>query len=152
MMADRCQHGERQHHQRDVTMPAMPGAGSIVVEPKLVLTGFETVLNGPTLSFHRHQRLNAGASRAPSGEVGTFALSQIAPDQQPAGPQPALLVVVFAGLEISQFQIAPVIQPRPFDTLTGREALPSRGIKCLHDLFGRPRYCRLAKPGRKLVI
>src|SRR3978361_1520326 len=119
-------------------MPAMPGAGFIVVEPKLVLTGFETVLNRPTLAFHRHQRLNAGASRTPSGEVGTFAVSQIAPDQQPAGPQPALLVVVFAGLEVGQFQIGPVIQSRPLDTLTGREALPGRGIKRLHDDLSCP--------------
>src|SRR3978361_1235993 len=91
-----------------MTMPAMPGPGFIVVEAKLVLAGLETVFNGPALPFHPHQCLNAGASRAPSGEVGARAISQVAPDQQPARPHPALLAVVVAGIEISQFQIAPV--------------------------------------------
>src|SRR3954453_1286288 len=100
MMAGGCQHGEREPHQRDMTVPAVPGAGFIMVEPKLVLAGLETVFNAPTLPFHRHQCLNAGASRAPGGEVGARAISQIAPDQQAAGPQPALPTVVLAGLEI----------------------------------------------------
>jgi len=29
MMADRGQHGEGQHHQRDVLVPVMPGAGFV---------------------------------------------------------------------------------------------------------------------------
>src|SRR4051794_15315449 len=129
MMADRCQHGEGQHHQRDMTMPTVPGAGFIVVEAKLVLAGLETVLDAPTLPFHRHQRLDAGASRAPGGEVGALAIADSAPDQQAAGPQSALPAVVFAGIEIGQFQIRPVIQPRPFRSFSGGETLPGRGIE-----------------------
>jgi hypothetical protein len=109
MMADRCQHGERQHHQRDVTVPAVPGPGFVVVKAQFVLAGLETVLNVPALPFHRDQRLNAGASRAPGGEVGAFAISEVAPDQQAAGPQPGLPAVVFAGIEIRQFQIPLVL-------------------------------------------
>src|ERR1700759_5678047 len=92
-----------------------------------------------------------GASRAPGGEVGALAISQTASDQQSAGPQSALRAVVFAGIEIGQFQISPIIQPWPLDTLTGREALPSRSIERLHDLFGRPGHVRLARPGVELV-
>src|SRR3954462_6438372 len=109
MMADRCQHRERQHHQRDMTVPAVPGAGFIMVEPKLVLAGLETVLDAPTLPFDRDQRLDAGASRAPGGEGGARAISEVTPDQQAAGPPPALLAIVVAGLEIGQFQIRPII-------------------------------------------
>src|SRR3954451_13135836 len=124
MMAGRCQHGERQHHQRNMTVPAVPGAGFIVVEPKFVLAGLETVFDVPALPFHRDQRLNAGASRAPGGEVGAFAISQIAPDQQAAGPQSTLPAVVFAGIKIGQFQIRPVIPSAVPDT-TG---LPSQEL------------------------
>ena len=102
-------------------MPAVPRPGLIVVETQFVLAGLETVFDAPALSFHRDQRLDAGASRAPSGEVGALAISQIASDQQAAGPQPA---VVVAGIEIGQLQIGPIIQPRPFGSFTGGEALP----------------------------
>jgi hypothetical protein len=86
-----------------------------MIKAQFVLAGLETVFDIPALSFHRHQRLDAGASRAPGGEVGAFAISQIAPDQQAAGPQPALPVIVVAGIKIGQFQIRPVIQPRSRD-------------------------------------
>lgn len=36
-------HGEGEHDQRDVTVPAMPGAGFVVIEAEFVLGGFETV-------------------------------------------------------------------------------------------------------------
>jgi hypothetical protein len=100
-------------------MPAVPGAGFIVVEAKLVLAGLETALDAPALSFHRHQRLDAGAGRAPGGEVGALAISEVAPDQQAAGPQPALPAVAVAGVEIGQFEIRPVIQPRSFGSVSG---------------------------------
>src|SRR3954466_9255556 len=109
MTAGRCQHGERPHHPTNTTGTAPPGAGFVMGKAQFVLAGFKTVLNVPSLSFHRHQRLDAGASRAPSGEVGAFTISQIAPDQQAAGPQPVLPAVVFAGIEISQVQIALVL-------------------------------------------
>src|SRR3954451_17412627 len=82
MMADRCQHGERQHHQRDMTVPAVPGASFIMVEPKLVLAGLETVLDAPALPFDRHQRLDAGASRAPGGEGGARAINEVTRHQR----------------------------------------------------------------------
>src|SRR3954447_19035639 len=84
MMADRCQHGERQHHQRDMTVP---GASFIMIKAQFVLAGLETVFDVPALPFHRDQRLDAGASRAPGGEVGARAISEVTPDQQAAGPQ-----------------------------------------------------------------
>ena len=137
MIADRCQHGERQHHQRDVTVPAVPGASFIMIKAQFVLAGLETVFAVPALPVHRDQRLDAGASRAPGGEVGALAISQIAPDQQAAGPQSTLLAVVFAGIKIGQFQIRPVIQPWPLGSFSGGQALPSGGIEPLRDLFGR---------------
>ena len=36
----------RQHDQADMAVPAVPGPALVVVEAKLVLGGFEAVLNG----------------------------------------------------------------------------------------------------------
>jgi hypothetical protein len=47
VVADDRQYDEGQHHQRDVGVPAMPGAGLVVVEAELVLGGLEAVLDRP---------------------------------------------------------------------------------------------------------
>ena len=50
-VADGCQHGKRQHDQRDVTMPAVLRTGFVVIKAQFGLGGLETILNGPTLAF-----------------------------------------------------------------------------------------------------
>jgi hypothetical protein len=45
VMSDGGGHGEGQHDQGDVAMPAVPGAGFVVVEAELVLGGLEAVLD-----------------------------------------------------------------------------------------------------------
>jgi hypothetical protein len=50
-MADHSHHGESEHDERDVTMPAMPRAGLVVVEAKLVLGSLETVLDCPAMAL-----------------------------------------------------------------------------------------------------
>src|SRR5215217_6521455 len=54
-------------------------------------------------------------------------------------------------IEISQFEIRPVTQPRPFAALTCGEALPSRGIEILRDRLGGAGHRRLADPGIELL-
>jgi len=61
------------------------------------------------MSLHRDQDLDRGAGWTPGREIGQVIIDDFAPDQQAAGPQPALLVAVFAGLEIGQFQILLVL-------------------------------------------
>ena len=41
VMTDDGHHGEGEHDQRDMTVPAMPGAGLVVIEAEFVLGGFE---------------------------------------------------------------------------------------------------------------
>jgi hypothetical protein len=41
---------EGQHDERNVLMPAVPGAGLVVVEPQFVLGRLESILDGPALS------------------------------------------------------------------------------------------------------
>ena len=78
MMADGGHHGEGQHDQRGVTVPAVPRAGLVVVEAELVLGGLEAVLDRPALPLDLDQGLDRGPDRAPGGEVGAFARQRIA--------------------------------------------------------------------------
>ena len=50
-MLDGSHHGEGEHDERDVTMPAMPRSGFVVVEPKLVFGCLEAVLDRPAVAF-----------------------------------------------------------------------------------------------------
>src|SRR5450755_1995442 len=70
MMADHRHHGEGEHHQGHVAMPAMPGSALIVIEPELVLGGLKTVLDRPAMAFDRDQRFNGCSCWAPGGEEG----------------------------------------------------------------------------------
>ena len=51
LMLDGSHHGEGEHDERDVTMPAVPGSGFVVVEPELVFGCLETVFDRPAVSF-----------------------------------------------------------------------------------------------------
>src|SRR3954452_22942385 len=75
LAADGGQHCESQHDERDVAMPAVPGAGLVVVETEFVFGGLEAVLDGPALSFDTDQRRNRRAGGAPGGEEGQRAIS-----------------------------------------------------------------------------
>ena len=86
LMLDGSHRGKGEHDERDVTMPAMPGSGLIVVEPELVFGGFETILDRPAMSFDFDQGFDARSDRTPSGEEGHVAVGDVAADQQPPRP------------------------------------------------------------------
>ena len=68
-VADHRQQGEGEHHQRNVTVPAVPAAGLVVLEPELGLGGLERVLDRPAPALDTDQHLERGPARAPGGEV-----------------------------------------------------------------------------------
>ncbi len=74
-MAYAGHHGERQHDQADVPVPAVPGAGLVVVKAKLVLGGLEAVLDGPAAALDLDQLGCACAGRAPRREERKLAVS-----------------------------------------------------------------------------
>src|SRR5690606_21405371 len=82
MMADDGHHGEGEHDQRDMAMPAMPGAGFVVIEAEFVLGGLEAVLDRPAMPFHLHQRLDGCVEWTPGREEGEITFGDIAADQQ----------------------------------------------------------------------
>ena len=119
MVAHPRQHGKGQHHHRDIAVPAVPGAGFVVVEAEFVLGSLETVLDRPASSLDSDQGLDRGSGRAPGGEEGQALIADVAADQQAARPKAGALGADLACAEIGELQIRPVIEPCPLRALTG---------------------------------
>ncbi len=108
-MLDGSHHGEGEHDERDVAVPAMPGFGLVMVEPELVLGGLEAVFDCPSMPLDADQRLDRGFRRTPCGEVGEIPVGDVTPDQHAARPQAMVFFVDFCRLQIGQFEVAPVV-------------------------------------------
>jgi len=57
-MLDCGHHCECEHHQRHMTVPAMPGSALVVIEPEFVFRSFKAVFDRPSMAFDRDQRFN----------------------------------------------------------------------------------------------
>src|ERR1700681_4229449 len=124
MMADHRHHGKGEHHHGPVAMPAMPGSALVVIEAELVLGGFKTVLDRPAMAFDRDQRFDGCSCRAPSGEEGEVIIGDATTDQKTAWPKSVICAVELSGIEIGQFEIAPIMQPWSFGSVPCRQAFP----------------------------
>src|SRR5665213_3335913 len=78
MMTDDSHHGEGEHDQRDMAVPAVPGTAFVVIEAEFVFGGFETVLDGPAMAFDQDQLFHGRTRGAPGGEEGQITISKIA--------------------------------------------------------------------------
>src|ERR1700732_4541511 len=74
--------------------------------------GLKTVLDRPPMAFDRHQRFDGCSRWTPGGEEGEIAIGDMTTDQQTARPQSLICAVEFFALEIGQFEITPIMQPR----------------------------------------
>ena len=119
-MPDDGHHGKGEHDQRDVTVPAMPRAGFVVIEAEFVLGGFETVLDGPTMAFDRYQLFHGRVLGTPCGEESEITVGNVPADQQTPRPPSGEGAVVFDGIEIGQFEIGPIMQARAFGSIARR--------------------------------
>ena len=72
LMLDGSHHCEGEHDERDVTMPAVPGSGFVVVEPELVFGCLEAILDRPTMALDADQ----GLDRSPCGRAHGFAAAE----------------------------------------------------------------------------
>ena len=111
MMADGGHHGEGEHDERDVAMPAMPGTGLIVVEAEFVFCGLETILDRPAMPLHIHKLFDRRPGRTPCREVGQIAVCDVSADQKAARPKAGERIIVFVGVEIGEVEIRPVVEP-----------------------------------------
>jgi hypothetical protein len=109
-MTDDGHHSEGEHDERDMPVPAMPGAGFVVIEAKFVLGSFEAVLDRPAMTFDRDQLFYGRALGAPCGEEGEVAVGNVAADQKASRPLSREGAVVFCGIEIGQFEIGPIVK------------------------------------------
>src|SRR5208282_1628435 len=135
-----------------MTVPAMPGTAFVVIEAEVVLGGFEAVLDSPAMAFDQHQLLHGRALGAEGGEEGQIAVGNVAADQETPRPLSGEGAVVFVGIEVGQFEIGPVMQPRAFGSLTCRQAPPCAFGKSLRDLPGGAANKLLLAPGIEHAI
>jgi len=150
-MADHRHHGEGEHHQGNVAVPAMPGSALVVIETKLVLRSLKAVLDRPPMAFDRHQRFDGRSRWTPGGEEGEIAIGDVTTDQQTACPQTRICIVQCFDFEISQFEIAPIMQPRSFGSGPCREAFPVGRAQRLGDVGGRAGNGSPFAPGLKYM-
>ena len=136
-MADRRHHGEGEHHQRNVAMPPMPGSALVVIESELVFRGLKTVLDRPPMAFDRHQRFDGCCRWTPGGEEGEITIGDMTTDQQTACPKTLICAAKFFDLEIGQFEIAPIMQPRSFGPDSCGQAFPVGRTPRPGDVGGR---------------
>src|SRR5258708_13367786 len=87
-MPDRGHHGEGEHDERDVTMPAVPGTALVVVEAEFVLGRLETILDRPAVSFDLDQGLDARSVGTPGGEEGHIVIGDVARITRPRVHRP----------------------------------------------------------------
>jgi hypothetical protein len=92
-MADDRHHGEGEHHQGNVAVPAMPGSALVVIETKLVLRSLKAVLDRPPMAFDRHQCFDGCCRWAPGGEEGEIAIGDTTTDQQTSRPKTVIYAV-----------------------------------------------------------
>ena len=137
-MLDGSHHGEAEHDERDVTMPAVPGSGFVVVEPELVFGCLEAILDRPAMALDADQGLDRSPCRTPGGEVGEIAVGDITPDQQASCPKDLAVMVGLFAFEIGQFEVAPVVQSRSFGSGTATDAASQIVAASLRS----PRRCR----------
>jgi hypothetical protein len=116
---DGC-HGEGEHDQRDMPVPAMPRARLVVIEPEFVLGRLEAIFNGPAMAFDRYQFLYGRALGTPSGEEGQIAIGYVAADQQTSCPLSRKSAAIFSGIEIGQFDMGPIVPARAFGAFARR--------------------------------
>ena len=107
-MTDDGHHGEGEHDERDMPVPAMPGAGFVVIEAKFVLGRFEAVFDGPAMAFDRYEFFHGGTLGAPCGEEGEIVIGNVAADEKTPRPLCGESTIVSFGIEIGQFEIDPM--------------------------------------------
>src|ERR1700676_1584097 len=135
-MADHRHHSEGEHHQGNVAMPSMPRSALVVIEPELVFRGLKAILDRPPMAFDRHQRFDGCSRWTPGAEEGEITIGDISTDQQTSRPETMICAVKFFDLEIGQFDIAPIMQPRSFGSGPCRQAFPVGRAPRLGDVGG----------------
>ena len=95
-----------------------------MVKAELVLGSLKAVFDSPAMAFDGGEGLDARAERAPCREDGEITVADIAADQEAARPQPRFRLIIFVGVEISEFAVSPVMEPGALGALACRKMPP----------------------------
>src|SRR5712691_10890565 len=129
---------QRQHGERDMTMPTMPTARLAMVEPNLALGGLETLLNCPAPAGDACEVNQARLGWGEYHVVGAIRLIlSVASDQQPMLP--------WRTLQAQKTNTRPVIDPWSLRSLSRRVTFPGRRRQRLGQL-GRRAARMVQKP------
>src|SRR5260370_35913910 len=88
---------------------------------------------------------------APGGEEGEVTIGDATTDQETARPQTIICTVEWLGLEVGQFEITPIVQPRSFGSGSRRQALPVGRAPRPGEACGRTGDRRAVGPGSKHI-
>ncbi len=125
--------------------------GSRCDRGRALFCGFKTVLDRPAMAFDRDQRFNGCSCRAPGGGEGEVIIGDAPTDQQAACPQAVICAVELPGIEICQFEMTPIVQPRAFGPVTRRQAFPVGRAPRRRDVRGGARDGSPLAPGSEYV-
>src|SRR5205085_12237229 len=126
-----AEEGLRQHAERDVPIPALPGTHLILVESDLAFPHLEALLYRPACADHLDHRLQGGSLAGKHQHVGQLGRlgthRDAAPDHQPALPT--------GGHRAGEGQAHPVVEPWPFTARSCTSALPGLWSHLLGQLI-----------------
>ena len=100
-----------------------------MVEAELGLGRLERILDRPAAALDADQGLDRRSRGAPGGEEGQLPVADGTPHEQAARPQVGIAAGAahLVGREVGEFQVGPVMEPRPLGARAGRQAPPSGG-------------------------
>jgi hypothetical protein len=123
-----AQHGEkgvREHTECDVTVPSLPRAHFILIEPDLPFGFLDALLDGPPTAdglYHVGQgRARAGKHQHVGQLRGLSSRGEAAPDDQPVLPACPVRI------GIDELDTRPVKEARPFAPIARTQLLPRLG-------------------------
>ena len=138
------------HDERNVPMPAMSGAGLVVIEAQLVFGRLEAILDGPAPALDRHQ----GFLPVPAGHQWR---KRPARHQRYCGGSAGLWSTGRTGSgcirrpQDRPVPGRPIEHPLALGSGPGRQPMPGGGIECAGNLGRNPGNRRLGPPGVELA-
>ena len=124
-----------------------------MIEAEFILRRFETVFDRPAMSFDFRKPFDRCSARRPSGEKGEVAVDDFAPDQKSARPcLPGEGLVVFAAVEIGEFEIGPVMQPLALGSRACGKTPPCGGGQSVGDVLRWPGDGLRLAPGMERLV
>ena len=130
------EHGEGEHDHGNIPVPAVPGAGFVMIETQFVLRDFEGLLDRPAMPLDLDQGRDISVRRTPRGEAGHGPGAAVATDQEAMHPRFRSPPVMVGGVEMLQLHMGPDARPRAFPVPIRWRVNPGRRLRIARDRLG----------------